>query len=484
MPLSYFVNQEFVNTPYAINNYKIHRFDDEHVLITAEHGSWIVLNKQEFDLLRTSNLIQDLNLFTALEDKGIILTEKNFDRVAQMYKERFHYLFNGINLQIVVPTLRCNLRCVYCGAASVPIKAKGYDMDEKTAKDVVDFMFQTPSEFFTIEFQGGEPLVNFPIVQYIIEYAKKENGSKTSEGEWWRGKKNITFRLVSNLTPMDTDILDYLIKNKVSICTSLDGPKKLHDKNRIYTKAGSYKIVTYWIDYIKKELKSECNAIPTVSKYSLPYAKEIVDEYLKHGLLGIKMRPLNITGTAVTAWEKVGYTSEQYVNFWKEFIEYTFRLNKKGIKVRDIDTVLMLSRMIALKPPFNACLGAPCGACLIQASYNQWGDVYTCDEGRSCEVFKLGNVKKDSYKKIFSSPEALNFIGLASCVSTMCDACEWHPYCSPCLVSTYGAQKNLISKIPSDFLCRIRGNQVEYLFKKLIFSEEEKRILLNWLSKL
>lgn len=94
----------------------------------------------------------------------------------------------------------------------------------------------------------------------------------------------------------------------------------------------------------------------------------------------------------------------------------------------------------------------------------------------------LAMSKKDNYKKIFSSSEALNFIGLNSCVSSMCDACEWHPYCSPCLVSTYGAQKSLISKLPSDFLCKIRNSQVEYLFKKLIFSEEEKRILLNWVS--
>jgi hypothetical protein len=33
MPISYFVNQEFANAPYTINNYRIRRFDDEHVLI-------------------------------------------------------------------------------------------------------------------------------------------------------------------------------------------------------------------------------------------------------------------------------------------------------------------------------------------------------------------------------------------------------------------------------------------------------------------
>lgn len=481
MPVSYFINQEFTEIPYAINKYWVHKFDDDHFLITSEHGAWVVLSKEEYVLLRENGITQNLNLFATLEEKGIILTEKNQERLAQMYKERFHYLFNGITLHIVVPTLRCNQKCVYCGASSVPLNSKKFDMDEKTAKAVVDFIFQSPSRFLTIEFQGGEPLVNFPIVRYIIEYAKKKNESNISDGEWWRGKKNIMFRLVSNFTLMDTDILGYLMKNKVSICTSLDGPKKLHDKNRVYTKSGSHKLVTYWIDYIMKELKSECGAIPTISKYSLPYAKEIVDEYLKHGLNVIRMRPLNITGTARTAWKTIGYTSEQYFSFWKEFIEYTLKLNKNGTKIQDLDTVFMLRRIVTLKPPFNACLGAPCGACLIQAAYNQWGDVYTCDEGRANEVFKLGNVKESNYSNIFTSNSALNFIGLTSMTSSYCDMCEWHAYCSPCLVSSYGSQGNLITR-PNDFLCNIRKSQTEFIFKKLIFSED-RQILFNWISK-
>jgi len=477
MAVSYFVQEGFVNIPHAIGNYRIHKFDEDHILITTEHGAWVVLNKQEFDLLRTDNLAQDLNLFSTLEEKGVIITERNFDRIAQMYRERFHHLFNGINLHIVVPTLRCNQGCIYCQANSKPMKAKSFDMDRKTARAVIDFIFQSPSQFLTIEFQGGEPLVNFPIVQYIVEYAKEKNRSKSCEGGWWKGRKNVNFRLVSNFTLMDDDILDYLIENSVGLNTSLDGPKKLHDKNRPFT-GSSYRKVVYWIGKIR-ERNYGVSAMPTISKFSLSYPKEIVDEYLRRGFNNCWMRPLNIAGVAAKTWEKIGYTPEQFVDFWKKYIEYVFKTNEK-VKFADQTCTDFLKRIITLRPPLNACLGAPCGACTIQTAYNQWGDIYTCDEARSCEVFNLGNVKKSDYKKIFTSNHALNFIGLTSSVASFCESCEWHPYCSPCLVSNFGSQGNLITN-PNDFLCKIRKKQVEFIYKQLILSENRK-MLLSWLS--
>ena len=486
MALSLFVNESIIDIPHVVNKYWFRKFDDDHILITAEHGAWVSLNKQEFDLLRSDNITQDLNLFGILEEKGIITTERNIERLTQMYRDRFHYLFNGVSLHIITTTLRCNHRCVYCYASSKPLTAKGFDMDRDTAKAVVDFIFQTPSKHITIEFQGGEPLVNFPIIEYMFEYAKKKNKTSTcTRNGIWIGKKNIEFQMVSNFSLMDDDILNFIIKNKIRICTSLDGPKEVHDKNRHYSNGSSYEKVVYWIEKIIKEKKYEYfkNAISTLTKFSLPFYKEIVDEYVKHGFKNIKARPANIAGVAMSMWKKIGFSSEEYVDFWKKYFKYILSLNKRGIKLRDVDTTFMLRRIIPLIPPSNACLGAPCGACLIQAGYNQWGDVYTCDEARSNEIFKLDNVKESNYKEIYTTPNALNFIGLTSMVSSGCDNCVWHPYCSPCLVSTYGEQKNLISKLPSDFFCKIRGKQTEYIFEKLLLSEEDRKILIGWLSE-
>ena len=216
MAFSYFVNEATTNIPHIINKFSAQKLDDKRILITTEHGAWVVLNNSEYKLLKDGKLSKDLNLFTALEDKGVIVTDKNTERIAQMYRDRFHYLFNGITLHIVVPTLRCNQKCIYCHASSVPATAKGYDMDKKTAKATVDFIFQTPSPFLTIEFQGGEPLLNFEIVKYIIEYVKKRNCSESSDmSGWYAGRKNIDFTVATNFTAMDEKKLEFLMENNI-----------------------------------------------------------------------------------------------------------------------------------------------------------------------------------------------------------------------------------------------------------------------------
>jgi len=482
MAFSYLVNECTTNVPHIINKFSTKKLDNKHILITTEHGAWVVLDNKEYKLLEEGKLSEDLNLFTALEDKGIIVTDKNSEKIVQMYRDRFHYLFNGITLHIVVPTLRCNQKCIYCHASSVPATAKGYDMDKKTAKATVDFIFQTPSPFLTIEFQGGEPLLNFGIVKYIIEYAKKRNGSESSDiNGWYAGRKNIDFTVATNFTAMDEKKLEFLMENNIRLSTSLDGPRKLHDKNRPFSGGSSYKLVTKWIRIIKQDYEYPLfnSALPTITHYSLPYAKQIVDEYAKWGFTHVRMRPLNIAGVAANAWKTVGYTAEEFAEFWKRYLDYVLKMNKKKWFVDD-DTVFILRRILTLKPPLNACLGAPCGACTIQAAYNQWGDVYTCDEARSCELFKLGSVKRDDYKKVFTSNEALNFVGLTSMVSSACDNCVWHPFCSPCLVSSYGSQKNVIPKLPSDFLCNLRKIQIGHVFKKLLGKQD---ILFRWCAK-
>ncbi len=480
----YYLTENFLkDKPYVINKVCTHKFDDNHILVTTDHGSWLVLSKEEYDLLLRNKVEEDLHLFEVLEERGIIITERNQNSITETYRQRFDYLFNGVNLHIIAPTLRCNQRCVYCHANSRDLTAKGYDMDEDTAKSVVDFIFQSPSKFFNIEFQGGEPLVLFPIVQYIMESIKKKNNSATcNEQGWFFGNKNVSFTIVTNLTLMDNDILNYLLSNRVKISTSLDGPKELHDKNRPYRNGkGSYEDVVRWIDEIKKK-NPALGALPTTTRYSLTYAKEIVDEYIKHKLNHTRMRELNVAGMAIKAWDEIGYTPEEFLNFWKNYLEYVIAVNKKGIKFWDETTSFILARILCKKSQFNACMNSPCGVGTIQCAYNHAGDIYTCDEARSDDTFKLGNVKEHSYKDIFTSEHIANFIRLSSCTSFDCNDCVWHPYCSPCLVSAYGEGKSLVPRFPN-FLCKIRGGQTQEIFSKLMFSKD-KGMLTQWLIKL
>lgn len=128
------------------------------------------------------------------------------------------------------------------------------------------------------------------------------------------------------------------------------------------------------------------------------------------------------------------------------------------------------------------CLGWPCGAALSQTSYNYNGDIRICDESRSFEEFKIGSVKNDDYKSVYTSPKALNAVALTSGLNSLCDACVWHPYCNNCIVSSFGQHGNPVSKLPLDYDCKIRKGLIENVFKTLVYSNEDRKILLKWCS--
>ncbi len=458
--------------PHLINRYQTKRLAKDKYLITADHGSWAVLTKREYDLLRLGRITEDPNLMLTLRGIGVMVHEDDMDGLAEQYRSRFAHLDRGVVLHIVVPTLRCNFTCVYCHAKSRPMDTTGVDMDEETARATVDFIMQSPGRDLTLEFQGGEPLAAFDMVHYITEYAKDQAHLK---------KKRMTFLMVTNLSLMTDDKLDYLASNRFGLCTSLDGPEEVHDANRRYFGgAGSYENVTYWINRIRNIKHVGLSALPTISKHSLSYGKEIVDEYVKWGFPNIRIRQLNDAGFAAERWKEVGYSADEFMRFYKDTLEYIIDLNRQGVRMHENMATIVLRKILCLKASTYTCFGSPCGAALNQVAYTQDGDIYACDESRSFDIFRIGNVRDDTYKGVFTSPQVQHLVGLTSHVCTMCDTCIWHPYCGSCAVCTYGSQGNLVSKLPMDKECAIRGGLVEHLFHKIIVDPKDRSILLEW----
>ncbi len=458
---------------YITNDYLNKKIGEDKILVTTRHGGWAILNNEEFKLLRHGNIESNIELYNLLKQEGIILTEDNLPIIVKQCNQKFRQLFNATTLHIITPTLRCNHKCIYCYASSKPLNNKEYDMDEETAKAVVDFIFQCPSKTITIEFQGGEPLLNFPIIQYIVNYAREISKEK---------EKNVNFRLVTNLTLMDEEKLNWLTENKVDLNSSLDGPKEIHNKNRYYSSGkGSYSDVIYWIKKLK-EKGINISLMPTITKYSLPYFKEIIDEYLRLGQNNFWARRLNVGGLASEKWKELGYTAEEYLDFWKKCVEYIFELNKKGIKISEGYVGIILRNILFSKKynPF-VCMASPCGCAWSQVSYNHKGDIYTCDEARSFEVFKLGNVKETNYKKLYSSWNVLDIVDLTSGNSFDCSTCVYHPFCGPCIVDEYGEHGNIIKK-PNSFNCRVKKGMLDYIFKEIILNKEKFEIAKEWVG--
>ena len=101
-------------------------------------------------------------MYNRLLERGLIVDEDNIRRVIDGYRSLNANLFTDTSLHIAVVTKRCNLRCTYCHAEG---GASSEDMSIETAGRVLQYLFDVRNNSVTLEFQGGEPLLNWPVVQ-------------------------------------------------------------------------------------------------------------------------------------------------------------------------------------------------------------------------------------------------------------------------------------------------------------------------------
>ena len=443
---------------------------------------WDILEEEEFNLLREGRIEEDPSLFRRLEDKGIILTKDNIRRVIKTYRERYHLLWQGPSLHIIAVTFRCNQACIYCHSSVVPHTASRdkYDLNMDIAKEIVDFIFQSNSENISIEFQGGEPLLNWEVIEYITERAIEK--SKVH-------KRIISFNMATNLTLMTEDIAnkiinEYWIKRKVKFgfSTSLDGPKEVHDKNRPMRSGGSsYERVVYWLEWFWEKHKWVPHALLTITKNSLPHWKEIVDEYVKRHQWSIWVRVPNRIGYA--KGNPYNVTEEEYIDFYKNVLDYVIDINKKGKKILEWYTLIILKKLFDRRDPMFTDLQSPvCGGIVGQLAYKPNGDIHTCDEGKIFEEFKLGNVKEHTLKDIMQSEKARKFLR-ASCLESypVCAQCPYKFLCGACPVNSYAEFGTMMPHMPSFYKCKIQKEIFRSILHKLQ-NEEDKRVLLSWIN--
>jgi len=425
--------------------------------LSTDYGDWIVLKEDEFRSLIEWKKLDD-NLKQLLISKNILRNTKEkpedlLKRLAWRWLLRHWYLLRGPSLHIVVVTLACNQSCRYCHA-SAPWKGKEYHMSKEMAKKVVDVIFQTTSGDVTIEFQWWEPLMNWEVVKFIIEYAREKNK---------KYNLNLQFALVSNFTLMDEEKFEYLLAEDIWVSTSLDWPKDLHDWNRPWTGGSAYEKVIYWIkrfneEYKKRWWNKKIGVIATATRKSLWMRKEIVDTYVEAWLDRIFIRPLNPYGFAQKIWDKIGYSGKEYINFYKRMLLYIQKLQQKGIDFKDVYTdEIIKSNMCSLSRVNYMEARNPCWAVLWQLAYNWDWKVYTCDEGRMLgavwdDTFLLTNVILEEDVKLIRKKIVSSWITKVMLYSSLIDfvpGYETNPisnYCWLCPIYSYIKSGNLISK--------------------------------------
>lgn len=458
-------------------NYFNFKENENSYLITNDLGKYMFILKDDFaDMVRKKKL--NLDLSKNLIEKGFIFEENEevfaTNQAMQLRKEK-EYLFVSTTLHIFVVSKNCNFSCIYCQAGNLN-QNNNYKMSKETAKKAVDVALQSPNNYLTFEFQGGEPLTNFDVIKYIVEYSKSICGNK-----------KIEYNLVSNLTLLTDEMIEFFVRNNVSICTSIDGNKDLQNINRPYINKDSY---CETVKQIKKlqEKNIKVNAIETTTKYSLKKYKEIVDEYINLGLESIFVRPLTKLGKADNNWKNVGYESEEFIYFYKEILDYIIQKNKQGFFLSEGHSNIFLRKILLNEPVNYMELRSPCGGAIGQLAYYYDGNIYTCDEGRMLaemgdDSFKLGNVYENTYKDLMQS-DCTKTMCISSCIECLpyCNSCAYMSYCGTCPVINLAQDNNIFAQNPKEYRCKIYGGILDILFNYIENEPDIVDVFKTWIS--
>ena len=142
----------------------------------------------------------------------------------------FSVMDKGVDIHEMVlhMTDYCNLRCSYCfiedGIGQDYVRR---NMSWDTAKHAVDKFIRISSastleDRRTIVFYGGEPLLNFDVIEKVLAYLKTDYP-----------ELKIKTVIITNGLLLDPYIADVFHEYGVDVCVSLDGPKDVNDACRM-----------------------------------------------------------------------------------------------------------------------------------------------------------------------------------------------------------------------------------------------------------
>jgi His-Xaa-Ser system radical SAM maturase HxsB len=459
---------------WAVLPYNIERFKDRY-LVSNLFGSWDILERDEFTRLEGRGLQEQSPLFKRLYKSGIIADENSLKNLIEDYRNLHGHLFTDTSLHIAVVTTRCNMNCLYCQTKTNAPQ----DMTIEVASRILKYVFDTQNPYANIEFQGGEPLLNWEIIKFITENASRIN----------TGNKHLAISLVTNGTLLDDKKIEYLAKHNVGICFSFDGPSTVHNANRVMASGNdAYDTVKDAITRTKQIYKQQglphsVNLLCTITRKSLQEPEKIVDEYIALGADKIPLRPLSKLGLARDQWDAIGYTAEEFIAFWTRAMDHILELNKQGKKIQERLSVVILSKIFKKVNPGYVDMMSPCGAGRAVLAYMPNGDIYPCDEARMIgeTMFKLGNVVKDDYQAVMKSNNVF-----CLCESSLMDLWDYNtaflPWLGTCPVLNYAQDKSLVPKIKTSNLHKIFTFQIRYIFDRIIQDDKNKEIFLSWLT--
>jgi uncharacterized protein len=276
----------------------------------------------------------------------------------------------------------CNLGCRYCFARRDSQGKRLSHMSWEVGKKAVDFFLEYEGgRFREMDFFGGEPLLNFPLIRDIVGYAR--------ERALPRGKE-FSFTLTTNASLLDEQAIDFLNREDINVILSLDGRPAIHDLMRSFKNGlGSYETT---VENSKKLLQGRGNnnyyIRGTYTRHNLDFSND-VRHLLKLGFASLSLEPV------VSAEESLALREDDLSLLEHQYdllVDLYLEQKEKGSPFLFYHFILDLEKGPCLYKRLSGC-----GAGLDYLAVAADGSLYPCHQFVGMDEFYMGNITAEPF---------------------------------------------------------------------------------------
>src|ERR1700722_5771283 len=243
---------------------RFERLDADSYLAANLVGDVLMLSGSELARLASLDIVPGDGLYERAFSKLLVAGRNQSSQLqllALRLRSRMAFLRETTPLHLFVVTLRCEHSCPYCQVSRRSADRDRYDMSEQTAMQGLRVALSAPPQSIKIEFQGGEPLLNFDLIRKIVVEAEHRSVA---------AGKTVTFVITTNLALLTDDVLLFCRDHSILISTSLDGPADLHNRNRPRPGGNSHALAEVGIRRVQEVLgRDRIGALMTTNEASL-----------------------------------------------------------------------------------------------------------------------------------------------------------------------------------------------------------------------
>ncbi|MCB1036962.1 MAG: radical SAM protein, partial [Acidobacteria bacterium] len=233
-----------------------------------------------------------------------MLVEDGLDELGRIriWFQRTKFGYQHMNLT-VLPTVGCNLGCIYCYETPSP----GV-MSPEVADRLTSFVeaHVPPLESLRVVWYGGEPLIGAKALERV---SRKLIDLCDEHGIDYHAA------IVTNGTLLSEKIVDLLLRCRVGHAQiTLDGPAEVHDSRRPFrrTGGGTFERILKGLERLKGRIPASIRI--NVDRSNVDRYRELVDLLAGRGLLGVESGNTVALGLVKDWTDEVGVAREQLLS--------------------------------------------------------------------------------------------------------------------------------------------------------------------------